>query len=52
MQSLTVPRIGRLAALAERYVEGMQREEYYPSPGMACRWCRFRRQCKGGMGGE
>jgi len=44
-------RIGRFAALAERYVEGVSREEYYPSPGMACRWCSFRRQCSAWKGG-
>ena len=37
-------RIDRFRALADRYVEGVQREEYYPSPGMACRWCSFRTQ--------
>lgn len=45
-------RIGRFAALAERYVEGVSREEYYPSPGMACRWCAFRRQCAAWKGGD
>ena len=39
------PRIDRFRALAEAYVEGVSREDYYPSPGMQCRWCSFRTQC-------
>jgi putative RecB family exonuclease len=36
----------RFKRLAEVYVEGNQRKEYYPSPGMHCRWCEFRGRCR------
>ncbi len=39
------PRIDRFKALADVYTEGVSRQEYYPSPGMTCRWCGFRSQC-------
>lgn len=42
--------IDRFRALAEAYVEGVSREDYYPSPGMHCRWCSFRNQCKAWSG--
>ncbi len=45
-------RLDRFRALADRYVEGVQREEYYPSPGMACRWCSFRTRCAAWKGGN
>ena len=50
LSPVVATRICCFAALAERYVEGVSREEYYPSPSMAYRWCSFRRQCKGWKG--
>jgi len=38
--------IERLKRLADVYVDGVQREEWYPSPGMQCRWCEFRSRCR------
>jgi putative RecB family exonuclease len=32
----------RFRALVEAYKLGVQRGEYYPSPGMQCSWCSFR----------
>ena len=46
------PRIDRFKALAEAYAEGVSREEYYPSPGMQCRWCSFRNQCAAWAGSK
>ncbi len=46
------PRIDRFKALAEAYAEGVSREEYYPSPGMQCRWCSFRTQCSAWAGSK
>lgn len=42
--------IDRFKALAETYVEGVAREDYYPSPGMHCRFCSFRNQCRAWTG--
>jgi putative RecB family exonuclease len=36
----------RFKRLSDVYVEGNQRQEYYPSPGMHCRWCEFRSRCR------
>jgi putative RecB family exonuclease len=36
----------RFKRLTDVYVEGNQRQEYYPSPGMHCRWCEFRSRCR------
>ena len=46
------PRIDRFRALADAYAEGVSREEYYPSPGMQCRWCSFRTQCAAWAGSK
>ena len=37
--------LNRFKALAEVYADGVSREDYYPSPGMQCRWCAFGAQC-------
>ena len=46
------PQIDRFRALADAYTEGVSREEYYPSPGMQCRWCSFRNQCAAWAGSK
>ena len=42
--------IDRFKAIADAFVAGVTREEYYPSPGMHCRWCSFRSECSGWKG--
>jgi len=42
--------IDRFKALTETYVEGVSREKFYPSPGMQCRFCSFRIQCRAWTG--
>ena len=37
--------IDRFKALAETYAQGVSRGEYYPSPGMHCRWCSYKSEC-------
>jgi len=36
----------RFKRLTDVYVQGNQRQEYYPSPGMHCRWCAYRSRCR------
>jgi len=36
----------RLFKQIESYVEGVEREDYVPSPGMACLSCQFIKECK------
>jgi putative RecB family exonuclease len=36
----------RFKRLTDVYVEGNERQEYYPSPGMHCRWCSYRNRCR------
>ncbi|MDF3130375.1 PD-(D/E)XK nuclease family protein [Kiritimatiellaeota bacterium B1221] len=36
----------RFRRLVDVYVDANQRQEYYPSPGMHCRWCEFRSRCR------
>jgi putative RecB family exonuclease len=36
----------RFKRLLDVYVEGNEHQEYYPSPGMHCRWCAFRSRCR------
>ncbi len=36
----------RFKRLTDVYIEGNQRQEYFPSPGMHCRWCSFRSRCR------
>jgi putative RecB family exonuclease len=38
--------VERFKRLLDVYVEGNERQEYYPSPGMQCRWCDFRSRCR------
>ncbi len=45
MPKVDQAQIDRFRALVEAYAEGVSREEYYPSPGMSCRWCSYRTQC-------
>lgn len=49
---VTQTQIDRLKALAETYAEGVSRQEYYPSPGMSCRWCSYRTQCAAWAGSK
>ena len=49
---VTQTQVDRLKALADVYVDGVSREEYYPSPGMSCRWCSFRTQCAAWAGSK
>jgi putative RecB family exonuclease len=39
-------KIERFKRLTEVYVDGVKRGEFYPSPGMHCRWCEFRGRCR------
>jgi len=36
----------RLFKQIESYVEGVEREDYVPSPGMACLSCQFQNECR------
>jgi CRISPR/Cas system-associated exonuclease Cas4 (RecB family) len=45
LPAVTPVQIDRFKALADAFVEGVTREEYYPSTGMHCRWCSFRSNC-------
>ncbi|MEX2382956.1 MAG: PD-(D/E)XK nuclease family protein [Opitutales bacterium] len=38
--------LSRLRSLADIYVDGVKRGDFYPSPGMHCRWCEFRGRCR------
>ncbi len=38
--------LARLRSLADIYVDGVKRGDFYPSPGMHCRWCEFRGRCR------
>jgi putative RecB family exonuclease len=38
--------IDRFRALVDVYVDGVTREEFYPSPGMHCRWCPWHSECQ------
>lgn len=42
--------IDRFKSLADAYVRGITRQEYHPSPGMHCRFCSFRSQCRAWTG--
>ncbi len=44
--------IDRFKALAETYAQGVGRGEYYPSPGMHCRWCSYRSECASWAGSK
>lgn len=44
--------IGRFKALVDTYAQGVDRGEYYPSPGMHCRWCSYRTQCAAWAGSK
>ena len=52
MPKVDQPQIDRFRALVEAYAEGVRREEYYPSPGMSCRWCAYRNQCASWAGSK
>jgi putative RecB family exonuclease len=43
---VTETQVERFRRLTEVYVDAVQRQDYYPSPGMQCRWCAFRNQCR------
>ncbi len=45
-------RIDRFKSLADAYVDGVSRADYYPSPSMQCRWCGFRGQCAAWAGAK
>ena len=49
---VTQKQIVRFKALAETYVDGVSREDYFPSVGMQCRWCSFRNQCASWAGSK
>ena len=36
----------------ESYVEGVEREDYVPSPGLQCSSCEFFNECRSSKGGE
>lgn len=43
---VTDTQLARLRTLADVYVDGVKRGDFYPSPGMHCRWCEFRGRCR------
>lgn len=43
---VTETQVERFRRLTEVYVDAVQRQDYYPSPGMQCRWCEFRSRCR------
>lgn len=43
---VTETQVERFRQLTRVYVDGIKRQDYYPSPGMHCRWCPFRGRCR------
>ena len=43
---------GRFWAIAQAAVEGIYVERFVPSPGLACSWCSFRKECSAWRGGS
>jgi putative RecB family exonuclease len=46
LPAVTDTQLERLHTLMDIYVDGVKRGDFYPSPGMHCRWCDFRNQCR------
>lgn len=42
----------RLMAMMESYVQGVEAEDYVPSPGLHCSYCDFFDQCRAWKGGD
>ena len=52
LPAVTPTQIDRFKALTETYAEGVSRQDWYPSPGMHCRWCGFRSRCSAWAGNK
>lgn len=37
--------VARFRSLVDVYVQGVEREDFFPCPGMQCSWCGFREEC-------
>ncbi len=52
LPSVDQKQVDRFRALVDAYADGISREDYYPSPGMHCRWCPYKSQCKSWTGSK
>ena len=51
-EPVTKKAVARLFRTLESYVDGVQREDFVPSPGLACAYCPFFKQCRKWEGGS
>lgn len=51
MAKITPAQETRLFGSIDSYVQGMEREDFVPSPGMSCLSCEYFRECRAWTGG-
>jgi len=51
MSPMTTDQIRRLVRIMESYVQGIEAEDFVPSPGMHCSWCDYYSECRKWNGG-
>lgn len=51
LEPLERNQIQRLVRIMESYVQGVQAEDWIPSPGQHCAWCDYFRECRAWDGG-
>ncbi|MCB1204767.1 MAG: PD-(D/E)XK nuclease family protein [Verrucomicrobiae bacterium] len=51
MAPMQPDQIRRLVRIMESYVQGIEREDYVPSPGLHCSYCDYYTQCRKWRGG-
>lgn len=52
LEPMGANQIGRLLRVMESYVQGVQAEDYIPSPGPQCAWCDYLGECQAWQGGR